>query len=231
VSVPICAERPFRFSLPSPSPSHLRVLVLNPCTVQRPTQWSALFIKTMPFPVAHPAAVLPLRRYCPRYLSFPALVVGSLSPDLGYLFGHLHADWFSHRFWAGSFGFWPRPTPAYRPYSPGDRHGRGDAWVRCRHNLALCPEAALGKMRLDLNDRQTSPFKLRHGLGGDAGVPPRLPREDKGTPTYTRGDHLPRTRPYQGYQVALGWLSQINFHRLIAHETNLPTNPAAVRPI
>jgi hypothetical protein len=59
----------------------------------------------MPFPVAHPAAVLPLRRYCPRYLSFPALVVGSLSPDLGYLFGHLHADWFSHRFWAGSFGF------------------------------------------------------------------------------------------------------------------------------
>jgi hypothetical protein len=59
----------------------------------------------MPFPVAHPAAVLPLRRYCPRYLSFPALVVGSLSPDFGYVFGHLQVDRFSHRFWAGSFGF------------------------------------------------------------------------------------------------------------------------------
>ncbi|MEY2429376.1 MAG: hypothetical protein QOJ40_2261 [Verrucomicrobiota bacterium] len=59
----------------------------------------------MPFPVAHPAAILPLRRYCPRYLSFPALIAGSLSPDLGYVFGHLHVDRFSHRFWAGSFGF------------------------------------------------------------------------------------------------------------------------------
>jgi hypothetical protein len=59
----------------------------------------------MPFPVAHPAAVLPLRRYCPRYLSFPALIIGTLSPDFGYVFGHLQVDWFSHRFWAGSFGF------------------------------------------------------------------------------------------------------------------------------
>src|ERR1035441_6750811 len=59
----------------------------------------------MPFPLAHPAAVLPLRRYCPRYLSFPALIIGSLSPDFGYLFGHLHVDWFLHRFWAGNFGF------------------------------------------------------------------------------------------------------------------------------
>ena len=38
----------------------------------------------MPWTFAHPAAVLPLRRYCPRHLSFPALVVGSLTPDLGY---------------------------------------------------------------------------------------------------------------------------------------------------
>lgn len=59
----------------------------------------------MPFPLAHPAAVLPLRRYCPRYLNFPALVLGSLSPDLGYCFGHRHLDSFSHRFLAGSFGF------------------------------------------------------------------------------------------------------------------------------
>ena len=40
----------------------------------------------MPFPLAHPAAVLPLRRFCPRRLSFLALVLGSLSPDLGYAF-------------------------------------------------------------------------------------------------------------------------------------------------
>jgi hypothetical protein len=59
----------------------------------------------MPFPLAHPAAVLPLRRYCPRQLNFPALVIGSLSPDVGYAFGHLHVSRFSHRFWAGSFGF------------------------------------------------------------------------------------------------------------------------------
>ena len=40
----------------------------------------------MPFPLAHPAAVLPFRRYCSRWLNFPALVIGSLVPDLGYLF-------------------------------------------------------------------------------------------------------------------------------------------------
>jgi hypothetical protein len=56
----------------------------------------------MPFPLAHPAAVLPLRRYCPRFLSFPALVVGSLSPDIGYFFKG--ADSFSHSF-LGSLGF------------------------------------------------------------------------------------------------------------------------------
>src|SRR5690349_24053985 len=56
----------------------------------------------MPFPLAHPAAVLPLRRYCPRFLSFPALVAGSLSPDVGYFFTGV--DSFSHSF-LGSFGF------------------------------------------------------------------------------------------------------------------------------
>ena len=59
----------------------------------------------MPFPPAHPAAVLPLRRYCPRFLSFPALVIGSLSPDLGYAFGDWRVSWLSHRFWAGSLEF------------------------------------------------------------------------------------------------------------------------------
>jgi hypothetical protein len=59
----------------------------------------------MPFPLAHPAAVLPLRRYCPQRFSFPALVIGSLSPDLGYWSGPLQLGVFSHHFLAGSFGF------------------------------------------------------------------------------------------------------------------------------
>ncbi len=59
----------------------------------------------MPFPLAHPAAVLPLRRYCPRRLNFPALVIGSICPDVGYCFGRLRLEKFSHRFLAGSFGF------------------------------------------------------------------------------------------------------------------------------
>jgi hypothetical protein len=58
----------------------------------------------MPFPLAHPAAVLPLRRYCPRWLNFPALVVGSLAPDAGYLFGEHYGGPFSHRL-IGSVGF------------------------------------------------------------------------------------------------------------------------------
>jgi hypothetical protein len=38
----------------------------------------------MPFPLAHPAAVLPLRRFCPRRLSFPGLLIGSIVPDVAY---------------------------------------------------------------------------------------------------------------------------------------------------
>jgi hypothetical protein len=64
-----------------------------------------VFSRFMPFALAHPAAVLPLRRYCPRQLDFPALLVGSLAPDLGYAFLPLHVYGFSHQFWAGSFGF------------------------------------------------------------------------------------------------------------------------------
>ena len=40
----------------------------------------------MPVPLAHPAAVLPLRRYCPKHLSFSALVIGSVVPDVAYAF-------------------------------------------------------------------------------------------------------------------------------------------------
>lgn len=38
----------------------------------------------MPFTFAHPAAVLPFRKYCSRWLNLPALIVGSMTPDLGY---------------------------------------------------------------------------------------------------------------------------------------------------
>ena len=58
----------------------------------------------MPFPLAHPAAVLPFRRYCPHWLNFTALLVGSVSPDLGYLFGPLKVDVLSHTL-AGSVLF------------------------------------------------------------------------------------------------------------------------------
>lgn len=42
----------------------------------------------MPWTFSHPAAVLPLERFCPRYLSFPGLIVGSLMPDFGYYIGN-----------------------------------------------------------------------------------------------------------------------------------------------
>lgn len=58
----------------------------------------------MPFPLAHPAAVLPLKRFCPRFLSFPALIVGSISPDAAYLVGTSRLSEFSHQ-WAGAVRF------------------------------------------------------------------------------------------------------------------------------
>lgn len=58
----------------------------------------------MAFPLAHPAAVLPLRRFCPRWLSFPALVVGSVCPDAAYLLQRIHLDTFSHQL-LGSVAF------------------------------------------------------------------------------------------------------------------------------
>lgn len=50
----------------------------------------------MPFTLAHPAAVLPFKRFCPSYLSFPALIAGSVSPDLSYFFGRLDLGPFAH---------------------------------------------------------------------------------------------------------------------------------------
>jgi Domain of unknown function (DUF4184) len=49
----------------------------------------------MPFPLAHPAAVMPLRRYGRGWFNFPALVVGSLVPDAAYIFPNLGV--FSHQ--------------------------------------------------------------------------------------------------------------------------------------
>ena len=53
----------------------------------------------MPWTIAHAAAVLPLRRV--RALSFPALVAGGMSPDLGYYIGHSELASPSHRLYPG----------------------------------------------------------------------------------------------------------------------------------
>jgi Domain of unknown function (DUF4184) len=58
----------------------------------------------MPFTLAHPAATLPFRRFCPRFFNFPALVAGSIAPDAGYCFGPLHMEDLSHTL-AGSVKF------------------------------------------------------------------------------------------------------------------------------
>ena len=59
----------------------------------------------MPFPLAHPAAILPLKRYCSRWLNFPALVIGSLVPDVAYLFQRDDISTFSHEVLGGlAFG-------------------------------------------------------------------------------------------------------------------------------
>lgn len=55
------------------------------CT-RRAAPWSPArpFLPAVPFTLSHPAAVLPLRRCCPRWLDFPALVIGSMTPDFAY---------------------------------------------------------------------------------------------------------------------------------------------------
>lgn len=58
----------------------------------------------MPFPLAHPAAVLPLRRFCGRWLNFPALVIGSMVPDAAYVLHNDYVSGFSHEL-LGSIGF------------------------------------------------------------------------------------------------------------------------------
>ena len=50
----------------------------------------------MPFPLAHPAAVLPLRRCSPHWFNFAALVIGSITPDLSYCLQKYGADLLAH---------------------------------------------------------------------------------------------------------------------------------------
>lgn len=56
----------------------------------------------MPCTLSHPAAVLPLRRFCPRFLDFPALIAGSMTPDAGYFVHRFDLASFAHTF-PGSF--------------------------------------------------------------------------------------------------------------------------------
>lgn len=41
----------------------------------------------MPYTLAHMAAALPFRRFCPHRLDLPALLIGTVVPDIGYFVG------------------------------------------------------------------------------------------------------------------------------------------------
>ena len=56
----------------------------------------------MPFPLAHPAAVLPLRHV--KHLNFSALLIGAITPDLSYCLERYDLDVFAHTV-RGCFGF------------------------------------------------------------------------------------------------------------------------------
>lgn len=56
----------------------------------------------MPWTLSHPAAILPLRRFCPEHLNLAALVMGSFAPDLGYYLGQFPATAYAHTL-AGTF--------------------------------------------------------------------------------------------------------------------------------
>jgi hypothetical protein len=56
----------------------------------------------MPFPLAHPAAVLPFRRF--KHLNSLALLIGAVTPDLSYCFERYDLDVFAHTV-RGCFGF------------------------------------------------------------------------------------------------------------------------------
>ncbi|MEM7028399.1 MAG: DUF4184 family protein [Chloroflexota bacterium] len=58
----------------------------------------------MAITLAHPAAIIPLKRLAAKgYLSFSALVVGSMIPDIGYLAPYRETVTFTHTIW-GALG-------------------------------------------------------------------------------------------------------------------------------
>jgi hypothetical protein len=58
----------------------------------------------MPFTAAHPAAVLPLRRFSPRLVLWSGLIIGAISPDLDYFLFLNTKETHGHSF-AGSLYF------------------------------------------------------------------------------------------------------------------------------
>ena len=56
----------------------------------------------MPWALSHAAAVLPLRRLSPQPLDFAALVIGSMTPDIGYYIDRFDLAYFAHTL-PGSF--------------------------------------------------------------------------------------------------------------------------------
>src|ERR1043166_1199719 len=57
----------------------------------------------MPWTLSHPAAVLPFRRFCwHHYLDFAALIIGSMTPDVGYYIQRFDVASFAHTM-PGSF--------------------------------------------------------------------------------------------------------------------------------
>ncbi|MBS1955099.1 MAG: DUF4184 family protein [Cyanobacteria bacterium SZAS-4] len=54
----------------------------------------------MPVTIAHPAAVLFFKQWCPRFFNFSALVAGSMAPDLAYVFHQFQVSAAAHSFTA-----------------------------------------------------------------------------------------------------------------------------------
>jgi hypothetical protein len=56
----------------------------------------------VPWTLSHPAVVLPLRRFSPQPLNFAALIIGSMTPDIGFYIGRFDLATFAHTL-PGSF--------------------------------------------------------------------------------------------------------------------------------
>jgi hypothetical protein len=50
----------------------------------------------MPYTLSHPLAVVPLKRWCPAYFNWAALVIGSMSPDFGYFTNQFDVAKYAH---------------------------------------------------------------------------------------------------------------------------------------